>query len=147
MPKVGNKKFPYTPAGKKAAKAYAAGEKMESKSEKMMEMKKGMKKTAKKAAMKKMGKKKQSWLKAKTTLRILLARLIKPIKHGVQQIMLLQMYDQEQMSVPLLLIKKQQQSVVRLLVRSLWAHVTTQKERELKENDRPQTKASRSVRL
>ena len=50
------KKFPYTPAGKKAAKAYAAGEKMESKSEKMMEMKKGMMK--KKPAMKKMGKKK-----------------------------------------------------------------------------------------
>jgi hypothetical protein len=63
MPMVGNKKFPYTPAGKKAAKAYAAGEMMESKSEKMMEMKKGMKKkvvkkAAKKAAMKKMGKKK-----------------------------------------------------------------------------------------
>jgi hypothetical protein len=64
MPKVGMKKFPYTPAGKKAAKAYAAGEKMESKSEKMMEMKKGMaKKTAKKSVakkmvMKKMGKKK-----------------------------------------------------------------------------------------
>jgi hypothetical protein len=59
MPKVGMKKFPYTPAGKKAAKAYAAGEKMESKSEKMMEMKKGMKKkSAKKMVMKKMGKKK-----------------------------------------------------------------------------------------
>jgi hypothetical protein len=64
MPQVGMKKFPYTPAGKKAAKAYAAGEKMESKSEKMMEMKKGMtKKTAKKSVakkmvMKKMGKKK-----------------------------------------------------------------------------------------
>ena len=54
MPMVGDKKFPYTPAGKKAAKAYAAGEKMESKSEKMMEMKKGMKKkTAKKKTMKK----------------------------------------------------------------------------------------------
>ena len=52
MPQVGMKKFPYTPAGKKAAKAYAAGEKMESKSEKKMEMKKGMK------SMKKMGKKK-----------------------------------------------------------------------------------------
>ena len=50
------KKFPYTPAGKKAAKAYAAGEKMESKAEKMMEMKKGMMK--KKAVVKKMGKKK-----------------------------------------------------------------------------------------
>ena len=68
MPMVGDKKFPYTPAGKKAAKAYAAGEKMESKSEKMMEMKKGMKKKAvkktakkmvmKKMTMKKMGKKK-----------------------------------------------------------------------------------------
>ena len=54
MPKVGMKKFAYTPAGKKAAKAYAAGEKMESKAEKMMEMKKGMKK---KAVVKKMGKK------------------------------------------------------------------------------------------
>ena len=54
MPNVGGKKFAYTPAGKKAAKAYAAGEKMESKSEKMMEMKKGMKKkTAKKKTMKK----------------------------------------------------------------------------------------------
>ncbi len=29
MPMFGDKKFPYTPAGKKAAKAYAAGEKME----------------------------------------------------------------------------------------------------------------------
>jgi hypothetical protein len=54
MPMVNGKKFAYTPKGKKAAKAYAAGEKMESKSEKMMEMKKGMKKkTAKKKAMKK----------------------------------------------------------------------------------------------
>jgi hypothetical protein len=54
MPMVNGKKFAYTPAGKKAAKAYAAGEKMESKSEKMMEMKKGMKKkTAKKAVAKK----------------------------------------------------------------------------------------------
>ena len=50
------KKFAYTPAGKKAAKAYAAGEKMESNAEKMMEMKKGMMK--KKAVVKKMGKKK-----------------------------------------------------------------------------------------
>ena len=141
MPKVGNKKFPYTPAGKKAAKAYAAGEKMESKSEKMMEMKKGMKKTAKKAAMKKMGKKKQSWLKAKTTLRILLARLIKPIKHGVQQIMLLQMYVQEQTHVLLLLIKKQEQSKVRLLVRSLWEHAMTLKESESR--DEEVSKASR----
>ncbi len=31
MPKVGKKKFPYTAKGKKAAKAYAKGEKMESK--------------------------------------------------------------------------------------------------------------------
>jgi hypothetical protein len=46
MPKVGKKKFPYTAKGKKAAKAYAKGEKMESKSEKMMEMKKGMMKKA-----------------------------------------------------------------------------------------------------
>jgi hypothetical protein len=54
MPMVKGKKFAYTPAGKKAAKAYAAGEKMESKSEKMMEMKKGMKKkTAKKKTAKK----------------------------------------------------------------------------------------------
>jgi hypothetical protein len=44
MPKVGNKKFPYTAKGKKAAKAYAMGEKMESKAEKKMEMKKGAKK-------------------------------------------------------------------------------------------------------
>lgn len=46
MPKVGNKKFPYTAKGKKAAKAYAMGEKMESKSEKKMEVKKGIKKMA-----------------------------------------------------------------------------------------------------
>ena len=45
MPQVGMKKFPYTSAGKKAAKAYAAGEKMESKKEKMMEMKMGKKGT------------------------------------------------------------------------------------------------------
>ena len=38
MPKVGNKKFPYTAKGKKAAKAYAMAEKMESKSEKKMEV-------------------------------------------------------------------------------------------------------------
>lgn len=50
MPKVGKKKFPYTPAGKKAAAAYAAGEGMESKSEKMKEMKMGMKKKAAKKA-------------------------------------------------------------------------------------------------
>ena len=43
MPKVGNKKFPYTAKGKKAAKAYAMAEKMESKSEKAKELAKGMK--------------------------------------------------------------------------------------------------------
>lgn len=48
MPKVNGKKFPYTAKGKKAAKAYAKGEKMESKAEKMMEMRKGMKKMGKK---------------------------------------------------------------------------------------------------
>ncbi len=36
---VNGKKFPYTAKGKKAAKAYAMGEKMESKAEKRMEMK------------------------------------------------------------------------------------------------------------
>lgn len=41
---VNGKKFPYTAKGKKAAKAYAMGEKMESKAEKRMEMKKGGKK-------------------------------------------------------------------------------------------------------
>jgi hypothetical protein len=48
MPMVNGKKFPYTPKGKKAAKAYAMGEKMESMAEKKMEIKKGMKKTVKK---------------------------------------------------------------------------------------------------
>ena len=48
MPKVKGKKFPYTAKGKKAAKAYAMGEKMESKAEKRMEMKKGAKRVAKK---------------------------------------------------------------------------------------------------
>jgi phage terminase large subunit-like protein len=57
MPKVGSKKFPYTAKGKKAAKAYAMGEKMESKKEKMMEAKKGKKAIAKKAK----PKKKSSW--------------------------------------------------------------------------------------
>ena len=54
MPKVGNKKFPYTAKGKAAAKkaAYKMGEKMESKSMKVKETKMGMK------SMKKMGKKK-----------------------------------------------------------------------------------------
>jgi len=48
MPMVNGKKFPYTAKGKKAAKAYAMGEKMESKAEKRMEMKKGAKKMVKK---------------------------------------------------------------------------------------------------
>ena len=48
MPIVNGKKFPYTAKGKKAAKAYAMGEKMESMAEKKMEIKKGMKKVAKK---------------------------------------------------------------------------------------------------
>ena len=43
MPKVGKKKFPYTAKGKKAAKAYAMGEKME---EKAMMMKAAKKKMA-----------------------------------------------------------------------------------------------------
>jgi hypothetical protein len=58
MPMVNGKKFPYTAKGKKAAKAYSMGEKMESKKEKMMESKKGMKKMSAKKSMKKMGKKK-----------------------------------------------------------------------------------------
>jgi hypothetical protein len=53
MPKVNGKKFPYTAKGKKAAKAYAMGEKMESKSEKKMEAKKGMKKMSAKKMKKK----------------------------------------------------------------------------------------------
>ncbi len=57
MPMVGDKKFPYTAKGKKAAKMYAKAEKME---DKAMMMKMAKKKAApkKKAAMKKMGKKK-----------------------------------------------------------------------------------------
>jgi hypothetical protein len=46
MPQVGMKKFPYTPAGKKAAKMYAKAEGME---EKAMKMKPAKKKVAKKA--------------------------------------------------------------------------------------------------
>jgi hypothetical protein len=53
MPKVGEKKFPYTAKGKKAAKMYAKAEKME---EKAMMMK--SKKAAPKKSIKKMGKKK-----------------------------------------------------------------------------------------
>ena len=50
MPKVGDKKFPYTAKGKKAAKMYAKAEKMEDKAMMM--------KSAKKKAVKKMAKKK-----------------------------------------------------------------------------------------
>ncbi len=56
MPQVGNKKFPYTPKGKAAAKkaaakmGYFAYEKAEPKAEKMKEAKMGMKKMAAKKA-------------------------------------------------------------------------------------------------
>lgn len=50
MPMVGDKKFPYTPAGKKAAKMYAKAEGMEAKAMKTV------KKTAKKKAKKKTAK-------------------------------------------------------------------------------------------
>ena len=55
MPQVGMKKFPYTPAGKKAAKMYAKAEGME---DKAMMMKSAKKKPVKKKVAKKMGKKK-----------------------------------------------------------------------------------------
>jgi hypothetical protein len=58
MPMFGDKKFPYTPAGKKAAKMYAKAEGMEEKAMTMKAKKKTVKKSAKKAAPKKMGKKK-----------------------------------------------------------------------------------------
>jgi hypothetical protein len=60
MPMFGEKKFPYTPAGKKAAKMYAKAEGLEYKSMEMASKakKKTVKKSAKKAAPKKMGKKK-----------------------------------------------------------------------------------------
>lgn len=59
MPMFGDKKFPYTPAGIKAAKMYAKAEGMENKAMKMgMKKKKAVKKSAKKAVSKKMGKKK-----------------------------------------------------------------------------------------
>ncbi len=64
MPMFGEKKFPYTPAGKKAAKMYAKAEGLEYKSMEMASKakkktaKKAVKKSAKKAAPKKMGKKK-----------------------------------------------------------------------------------------
>jgi hypothetical protein len=58
MPMFGDKKFPYTPAGKKAAKMYAKAEGMEEKAMMMKSKKKTVKKSAKKAMPKKMGKKK-----------------------------------------------------------------------------------------
>jgi len=60
MPVVEGKKFPYTPAGKKAAKMYAKAEGLEYKSMQMASKakKKTVKKSAKKAVSKKMGKKK-----------------------------------------------------------------------------------------
>jgi hypothetical protein len=58
MPMFGDKKFPYTPAGKKAAKMYAKAEGMEDKAMTMKPKKKTVKKAAKKAMPKKMGKKK-----------------------------------------------------------------------------------------
>lgn len=60
MPMFGEKKFPYTPAGKKAAKMYAKAEGLEYKSMEMASKakKKTIKKSAKKTAPKKMGKKK-----------------------------------------------------------------------------------------
>jgi hypothetical protein len=60
MPMFGGKKFPYTPAGIKAAKMYAKAEGMEDKAMKMgaKKKKKVVKKSAKKAMPKKMGKKK-----------------------------------------------------------------------------------------
>jgi hypothetical protein len=61
MPMFGEKKFPYTPAGKKAAKMYAKAEGLEDKAMKMgakKAKKKTVKKSAKKAMPKKMGKKK-----------------------------------------------------------------------------------------
>lgn len=54
MPMVGGKKFPYTPAGKKAAKMYAKAEGME---DKAMMAKKTVKKSAKKKTAKKTAKK------------------------------------------------------------------------------------------
>ncbi len=48
MPMVGDKKFPYTAKGKKAAKMYAKAEKMESKAMMMKPKKKAAKKMAKK---------------------------------------------------------------------------------------------------
>ena len=61
MPMFGEKKFPYTPVGMKAAKMYAKAEGLEDKAMKMgskKTKKKTVKKSAKKAMPKKMGKKK-----------------------------------------------------------------------------------------
>lgn len=57
MPMVGDKKFPYTPAGKKAAKMYAKAEGMEEKAMTMSAKKKAVKKSAKKKVAKKTAKK------------------------------------------------------------------------------------------
>lgn len=57
MPMVGDKKFPYTPAGKKAAKMYAKAEGMEEKAMTMGAKKKVVKKAAKKKTVKKAAKK------------------------------------------------------------------------------------------
>ena len=57
MPMVGDKKFPYTPAGKKAAKMYAKAEGMEEKAMTMGAKKKTVKKAAKKKVAKKVAKK------------------------------------------------------------------------------------------
>jgi len=57
MPMVGDKKFPYTPAGKKAAKMYAKAEGMEEKAMMMGAKKKTVKKVAKKKVAKKVAKK------------------------------------------------------------------------------------------
>ncbi len=53
MPMVGEKKFPYTAKGKKAAKMYAKAEKMEDKAMMMKAKKKVAKKAVKKMAKKK----------------------------------------------------------------------------------------------
>ena len=57
MPMVGNQEFPYTPAGKKAAKMYAKAEGMEEKAMTMGAKKKAVKKVAKKKMAKKTAKK------------------------------------------------------------------------------------------
>ena len=57
MPMFGDKKFPYTPAGKKAAKMYAKAEGMEEKAMTMGAKKKAVKKAVKKKVAKKVAKK------------------------------------------------------------------------------------------